>query len=123
MVPARRQLSRRERRRVDECAHAQRDVHAFLDQVDDPVVEQHIQGETGVRRQELRQVRHDVQRRKGDASADPQAAGQALAGVARHRLGPVRLLDRPLGALVKTLARFGRRQTARRPHQQAHAQA
>jgi hypothetical protein len=123
MVLAGRQLSRGERRRVGERAHAQRDIHALLDQVDDPVVEHHVQGEIGVRRQELRQVRHDVQSREGDGGADPEAPCQPLAGAARHRLGLVGLLDRPLGALVEALPGLGRRQTVRRAHQQAHAQA
>ena len=71
--------------------------------------------------EKYRKRRHDVQARKGEGTADAQAARQRCGGAARGEFRFVGFLDRPCGAFIEVPTRLGRRQAVRRTPQKAHA--
>jgi hypothetical protein len=90
-------------------------IDPFLDQVDTAVVEDRFDRELGMRREEKRQPRNNVESAECYARAEAQPARKTGARVARRGLHLVCLLDRALGARVKVLAYLGRGEPTRRP--------
>ena len=74
-----------------------------------PVVENHIHRQVGMRCQEFRQPRNDVQSREGNGSTNTQTTRQADTGAARDQFGLVRLVDHAPRMVIKTLSGLGRR--------------
>nr|GEU28220.1 hypothetical protein [Tanacetum cinerariifolium] len=107
---------------VAERAQAQRHVGAAFQQIHVGIVQHQVERQFGVLVQEGRQVRHDVQPRKGDRRARHQPAGQARAHAARALLGVGGGIERAARALIICQSRFGGRQAPARAQQQLHAQ-
>ena len=67
----------RQRGRIFKRAHSQRDVYALLHKVDDPVVENHIHRQVGMRCQELESMRIAGVSRGGFSSTGGVVVGEA----------------------------------------------
>jgi len=111
-----------DRRGIGKLTHPQRHVDTLGHEVDHSIVQDHVDLKIGVRLEERREVRHNMEPRESGGRRHAQPPRQAGARPASFELGLVRLLDRAASAFVKALSRFGRRQAVRRAQKQANLQ-
>jgi len=112
----------RDQAAVGKPADPPRDVVAFLEQVDEAVVEGELDLDPRVAREELGQHRAEVEKAEGHRCVDLEPAAR-LDGVARGgELGLLDLLDDPGAVVAVDRAHLGQRETPGGAVEQPHAQ-
>jgi hypothetical protein len=96
-------------------------VDACFDRVDVAVIEDDLDVERGMLRQEDCETGYDVQARERHRRGDPQPSLQGCGIAPRGGFRLLDLLDRPSGALIEVAACFGRCEAMCRSQQQPHA--
>lgn len=92
----------RHHRGVGEHAHGKCHIDPFFDQVDIAVVEDRFDRELGMGCEEEREPRNDVKSAERDARAETQPARKTVTRFARRKFRLLCLLDRALGAPIKS---------------------
>jgi hypothetical protein len=108
---------------VEVRAHADRDVHAFLQQVDDPVAHLHVDAHLRMRGQEARQHGADGGLRQGHRARDAHRAARFALDLRDCLIRRLGLLAHRHAVPVVDLAGLRQRQLARRPLQQPDSES
>ncbi|CAM2144215.1 hypothetical protein PT2222_150281 [Paraburkholderia tropica] len=109
-------------RGVVESAHAQRDVDAFLEQIDRTVVHHDLHIESRVLFEERAKRGDDVQPCEGHGRAHAQPPDQSLRRLAHRMFRAIGFFDRQTRVFVEALASIGGGEAAGRAQQEARVQ-